>query len=66
MSVWGDKTKEVVHSCLGRTLEELGIENPNKFDEWHLYQKVGAIGEKAGWEVVLNWEQQTVFPYLTL
>jgi hypothetical protein len=30
VSIWGDKTHDVAHGFLSKTLQELGIENPKK------------------------------------
>lgn len=32
---------------------------------YHWYDKISKIVEESGWEIVLEWDQNGLFPYLT-
>lgn len=64
LSVWGNKDLNNLMGGIRDSILESGFELPPERSNFHLYRKVGKIAEQAGWEVVLNWEQNALFPVL--
>lgn len=45
--------------------KDLGLPaGPASRSNFYLYQKVEELAQKAGWEMVLRWEQTGIFPFL--
>lgn len=64
LSVWGNKTTNNYFKAILESIIENGFQPPEERSKFHLYKNVGPLAEQAGWEVVLNWEQNTLFPVL--
>lgn len=47
-----------------QSILESGFELPNARSNFHLYKKAGKIAEKIGWKILLNWEQNILFPVI--
>ena len=61
--VWGNPATNHVHPEMKNSIVELGFEPPKSRTNFHLYNKVGELAEKTGWEVVVSWDQTSSFPY---
>lgn len=64
LSVWGKRELNNMHMAILESIVENGFPLPEERSKFHLYQKVAPLAEQTGWEVVLNWEQNTLFPIL--
>lgn len=64
VNVWGNKERNNLMMAMRDAILEGGFELPKERSNFHLYQKVPALAEETGWEVVLNWEQNAPFPVL--
>lgn len=64
VSVWGDKARSTKFSVLEQAMKENGIDTSKVRSEFHLYKLLGEKAIKAGWKVLLQWDQTSVFPYL--
>ena len=64
VTVWGKKELNKFHVELANSVKELGFPAANIRSNFHLYQKVGELAEKAGWEVLVSWDQVASLPFL--
>ncbi len=64
LSVWGKKQENNLFTAIRESIIENNIQLPEQRSNFHLYKKVGKLAEQSGWQVVLNWEQNTLFPVL--
>jgi hypothetical protein len=53
-----------MHNAILESIIENNFPLPDERSKFYLYKSVAPLAEKAGWEVVLNWEQNTLFPVL--
>lgn len=64
LSVWGDRSQNNFFNAILESIVENSFELPQERSKFHLYKNVEKLANQTGWEVVLNWEQNTLFPVL--
>lgn len=55
----------MIQEEIDKIVAELNVPTPKMRSNFHLYNKVGGLGESAGWKLLVSWEQVSVFPYLS-
>lgn len=65
LTVWGNKPDNTLQTIFPELVKEYGFpEGPASRSNFYLYKKVEEIAKRAGWELVLNWDQIAFMPFL--
>lgn len=64
VSVWGNKNNNNLMTSIRESYIEANVPLPDERSNFHLYKKVSHLASECGWETVLNWEQNALFPAL--
>lgn len=51
-------------NAMRQSIIDSGFELPKERSNFHLYKKVGDLAQESGWQIVMNWEQNVLFPVL--
>jgi SAM-dependent methyltransferase len=61
ITIWGDKTKSNFYTLPSEARAALNKPASNIRENFHLYNKLEQLGSETGWELVVQWEQNSPF-----
>ena len=64
LSVWGNPSKNIFFDYLDELCRQSGFTNSDSRSNFYLYNTVDKLLEQCGWEIVLNWEQVALYPFI--
>ena len=65
VTVWGDKNRNNLMKSIREAILESGATLPEERSPFYLHEKVGELAACCGWETVLDWDQNALFPVLS-
>jgi hypothetical protein len=66
MSLLGDPKKNHFVRGIREAIQEVGGKLPEDNPPYYWYDKIAKIVESSGWEILLEWDQNAIFPFLTM
>jgi hypothetical protein len=66
VTVWGDQQHSNLLTIMAEAMAANNMPIPNERPHSHLFNKLQQLGDDSGWELLLQWEQNAPFHFISL